>query len=366
MLLKGKYNNAIVFTDNLEEGAKKQIIDLLNEEFTQESKIRIMPDVHVGAGSVIGTTMTINDKVVPNLVGVDIGCGLIVLKLKDKTIDFRNLDKTIKQYVPSGFKIRRDPHPMAEKARIEMLRCKHGVDIDRGYKSIGTLGGGNHFIEINEDEEKNNYLVIHSGSRNIGYQTANYYQSLAYETLKDKENNIDKNLAYLEGDNLDDYLHDMKIMQEYAFLNRKTMAEVIIDKMGFTVEEEFQTIHNYIDMDRMILRKGAVSAEFGEKFIIPLNMRDGSILLKGKGNENWNFSAPHGAGRVMSRTEARKKINIKDFRKTMKNVHSSSVSRKTVDEAPMAYKKPKEILSYIDDTAKVISILKPLYNFKAD
>lgn len=366
MILKGKYNEAVVFTENLEEGSKNQIVDLLNEEFTKGSKIRIMPDVHVGAGSVIGTTMTIIDKAVPNLVGVDIGCGLIVLKLEDKHIDFHELDNNIKRLIPSGFKVRNKPHPMAEKTKIDDLRCRASVDIERGYKSIGTLGGGNHFIEVNEDEEGNKYLVIHSGSRNIGYQTAKYYQDLAFETLKRRGLNINRNLAYLEGDNLDDYLHDMQIIQEYAYINRKTMADVIVRAMDFKVIEEFQTIHNYIDMERMILRKGAVSAEKDEKFIIPLNMRDGSILLRGKGNENWNFSAPHGAGRVMSRTEARKKINLKDFRKTMKDVHSSSVSRKTIDEAPMAYKKPEDILDYIDETAEVLSMIKPLYNFKAD
>ena len=362
----GKYNNAIVFTDNLELGAKTQIKELLNEEFTKDSKIRIMPDVHVGAGSVIGTTMTIKDKVVPNLVGVDIGCGLIVLKLGKDEIDFKKLDKVIKDLVPSGFKVRNKAHPMSEKTSIDKLLCKENVDIDRGYKSIGTLGGGNHFIEVNEDKDRNKYLVIHSGSRNIGYQTAKFYQDLAYETLKKENKDINRNLAYLEGKNFNDYLHDMAIIQEFAFINRKTMASVIIEAMEFKVVEEFQTIHNYIDIDKMILRKGAVSAKKGEKFIIPLNMRDGSILLKGKGNENWNFSAPHGAGRVMSRIEARKKINIKDFRKTMKNIHTSSVSRKTIDEAPMAYKKPEEILDYIDDTAKVLNILKPLYNFKAN
>lgn len=364
MLIKGEFNEARVFTEDLEEGAKIQIIELLNQEFTQGSKIRIMPDVHVGAGSVIGTTMTITDKVVPNLVGVDIGCGLVVKKLKDKEIDFYKLDSKIKALIPSGFSIKRQPHINSKKTRIQDLKCVKHVDVKRGFKSIGTLGGGNHFIEVNEDDEGNMYLVIHSGSRNIGLQTAQYYQKLAYRKLKDTQVDIDKNLAYLEGKDFQDYLHDMQIIQEYAFINRKTMAEIIVEAMGFEVVEEFQTIHNYINIDQMILRKGAVSALKDEKFIIPLNMRDGSILLRGKGNEDWNYSAPHGAGRLMSRTQARKEIDISTFRDSMKDVYTSSVSHRTLDEAPMAYKDASEIIENIKDTATIIKVIKPVYNYK--
>lgn len=365
MLLEGKYNRARVFTDDLEKNAKQQILTLLNEEFTKGSQIRIMPDVHMGAGSVIGTTMTITDKVVPNLVGVDIGCGLIVVELEDRVIDFKKLDKVIKRYVPSGFKIRRNEHPNAVDTNIDDLRAKDKLNLDRGYLSVGTLGGGNHFIEINEDENYNKYLVIHSGSRNIGLQTAKHYQKLAQKTLKKQGIDVPRDLAYLEGDGFDDYLHDIKIIQKFAYINRETMAQVIIEEMGFKVKEKFQTIHNYIDTDRMILRKGAVSANKDEKFIVPFNMRDGSIILKGKGNPDWNYSAPHGAGRVMSRTEARKKIKIQDFQRTMVNVHSTSVSTHTIDEAPMAYKDPEEIIDQIHETADIIHALKPLYNFKA-
>lgn len=365
MILEGKYNKAKVFTDDLEKNARQQIYDLLNEEFTKSSKIRIMPDVHMGAGSVIGTTMTIEDKVVPNLVGVDIGCGLIVLELEDRVIDFRKLDKVIKQFVPSGFKIRRDPHKNAYKTKIEDLRCKNHLDLERGYHSIGTLGGGNHFIEINEDENHKKYLVIHSGSRNIGLQTAKYYQKLAVKNLKKKGVEIHQDLAYLEDQAFEDYLHDIKIIQEFAWINRETMAEVIVEKMGFKVKNTFQTIHNYIDTKRMILRKGAVSAEKDELFIVPFNMRDGSIILRGKGNSDWNYSAPHGAGRLMSRREARRKLKIKDFQKTMVEVFSSSVSTHTIDEAPMAYKDPKDITDFIHETADIVHTLIPLYNFKS-
>lgn len=365
MILEGKYNKAKVFTDDLESNAKKQIIDMLNEEFTTGSKIRIMPDVHMGAGSVIGTTMTIEDKVVPNLVGVDIGCGLIVVELEDRVIDFKKLDKVIRQYVPSGFKIRRNPHDNAIKTRIDQLRAKEKLNLERAYQSIGTLGGGNHFIEINEDENHKKYLVIHSGSRNIGLQTAKHYQNLAQKELMQEGIKTAGDLAYLQGRSFDDYLHDIEIIQEFAFINRETMAEVIVEEMNFKVKHTFQTIHNYIDTKRMILRKGAVSANKDEVFIVPFNMRDGSIILKGKGNPEWNYSAPHGAGRLMSRTAARKKIKLQDFQASMVNVHSTSVSTHTLDEAPMAYKNPKEIIKHIQDTAEIISVLKPIYNFKA-
>ena len=365
MILEGKYNQARVFTDDLESNAKKQILDMLDHEFTKGSKIRIMPDVHMGAGSVIGTTMTITDKVVPNLVGVDIGCGLIVVKLKDRVIDFKKLDKVIKEFVPSGFKIRRNAHPNARETRIEDLKAKDKLDLERAYLSIGTLGGGNHFIEINEDENYNKYLVIHSGSRNIGLQTAKYYQKQAQKELKLSGVKIPGDLAYLEGQSFRDYLHDIEIIQDFAYKNRETMAQVIVEKMGFKVHESFQTIHNYIDIERMILRKGAVSANKDELFIVPFNMRDGSIILKGKGNPEWNYSAPHGAGRVMSRSAARKRIKLRTFQESMINVHSSSVSTHTIDEAPMVYKDPKEIMKHIVDTANLVHTLKAIYIFKA-
>lgn len=362
MIIEGKYNTAKIFTDDLEEGARQQIQTLVDQEFVKGSKIRIMPDVHMGAGSVIGTTMTITDKIVPNLVGVDIGCGLIVVELNARSIDFEKLDEVIRKLIPSGFDIRDSKHVNASSVKLEKLRCASYVDLNRGYKSIGTLGGGNHFIEINRDESGKFYLVIHSGSRHIGLQTAQYYQKLAQKEVKD----VPKDLAYLSGKNMRNYLHDMKLIQEYAFLNRETMAQIIIEAMEFEVIDSFQTIHNYIDLEHMILRKGAVSAQKDEKFIIPFNMRDGSIILKGKGNPDWNYSAPHGAGRVMSRRGAKRKFSLKEFQMEMKGIYSTSVSNQTLDEAPMAYKNKDAIMKYLDETADVINQLKVLYNFKAN
>lgn len=364
MILKGKYNQAKVFTETLDPKAKEQIEGLLNEEFTKDSVIRIMPDVHVGAGCVIGTTMTIKDKVVPNLVGVDIGCGLMVTKIAQETVDFQKLDSVIRRNIPSGFNVRKTPHQLLEKTRIDQLNCKSKVDIKRGEVSVGTLGGGNHFIEMNRDENEELYLVIHSGSRNLGLQVALHYQKVAYKNAKRKGIKIDKNLAYLEGKDFNDYLHDMSIMQEYANINRKAMTEIIINEMNLTPKEQFTTIHNYIDLDQMILRKGAVRANKGEKIIIPINMRDGSLICVGKGNKDWNMSAPHGAGRVMSRREARRKVNLHNFRKEMKGIYSTSVSTRTLDEAPEAYKSIDEIIDSIGDAVDILHHIKPVYNFK--
>lgn len=365
MIIKGKYNNAKVFTDKLESKAKNQIQELLNQDFCEGSLIRIMPDVHAGAGCVIGTTMTIKDKVVPNLVGVDIGCGLMVTKIREKDINFAKLDDIIRKNIPAGFNIRKTPHPLLKKTRLDYLRCKEYVDIKRARLSLGSLGGGNHFIELDQDENGENYLVVHSGSRNIGLQVAQYYQKLAYKSLKNQGLETDKNLAYLKGRDFEDYIHDMGVMQEYASINREAITNIIIAKMGFNVEEQFSTIHNYIDIDRMILRKGAVRALKGEKIIIPINMKDGSLICKGKGNEDWNMSAPHGAGRVMSRREAKRTINLKDFKKEMQGVYSTSISNRTLDEAPDAYKPIEEIIKHTEETVEILHHIKPIYNFKA-
>ena len=365
MILKGKYNSAKVFIDEIEVSAEKQIIELLNQEFTEGLKIRIMPDVHLGVGSVIGTTMEIKDKVVPNLVGVDIGCGLIVTKLKERSIDYKKLDETIRQEIPSGFKVRNISHKNSKLINLEELRSKAALDLKRAYLSIGTLGGGNHFIEVNKNENNEKYLVIHSGSRHLGLQVANYYQKKAFQYAKRNNIDISRDLAYLTGEDMEDYLHDMKIIQAFASLNRQTMAQVIIDKMKFNIVEQFQTIHNYIDVEAMILRKGAVRALKDEKFIIPFNMADGSVILKGKGNPDWNYSAPHGAGRVMSRNYARKNLKLSDYQKEVSHLYSTSISVATIDEAPMAYKDPQDILKHLTETAEILEILKPVYNFKA-
>lgn len=394
MELRGKFNVAQVFTDNVESTAISQIIELCNQEFVKDSKIAIMPDTHAGSGCTIGTTMTIKDKVVPNLVGVDIGCGMEVLELNDKSIDFQKLDDVIRKYVPYGFNTRTKANKFADKINIGKLKCYKHVNGDRASLSIGTLGGGNHFIEVNKDEDGNLYLVIHSGSRYLGKQVAEYYQDIAIKNLKDKRGNkqeiinklkkegrekdiatelskikvpqINEKLAYLEGSFFNDYIHDMKIVQEFATLNRKAMAEEIVNNMKLEVKNKFTTIHNYIDTESMILRKGAVSAKEGEVLIIPINMADGSLICVGKGNPNWNYSAPHGAGRILSRGKAKEKINMDEYKERMKGVWSTSVCESTIDESPMAYKPIEEIVDNIGDSVEVLNRIIPLYNFKAN
>lgn len=395
--LQGKYNTAKVFTDVVDETSIAQVIELCNQGFVSGSKIRMMPDIHAGAGCTIGTTMTIKDKVCPNLVGVDIGCGMYTLQLKEKHIEFGKLDKIIHQYIPSGFNVRVTAHRLAEQTRLSELRCLKHINRDRAEMSIGTLGGGNHFIEVDKDDEDSLYLVIHSGSRHLGKEVANYYQNLGYEklnccdeneiktlvkTLKAtgkqrqieaeikklksvKRTNIPKDLAYVEGTDFDDYLHDMEIVQEFAMLNRRAMADVIIRQMKLHVVDEFTTTHNYIDIQNHILRKGAVSAETGEKLLIPINMRDGSLLCVGKGNEDWNCSAPHGAGRLMSRAAAKESFTVSEFKNQMRGIYTTSVNSSTLDECPMTYKSINDIVDNIGPTAEIIKIIKPVYNFKA-
>jgi len=391
--LQGKYNTAKVFTDNAESGAIAQIISLLNQGFAAGSKIRIMPDTHAGAGCTIGTTMTVSDKVVPNLVGVDIGCGMETVLLKDTHVELRRLDKIIHAHIPAGFAIRKKPHPYLDEINIVTLRCADHVNLGRAELSLGTLGGGNHFIELDRDEEGQLYLVVHSGSRHLGKQVAEYYQNAAVHDLKDKSKEankriselkkqgqetkiqtelkkfdlrkVDKNLAFCEGRLLDDYLHDMAMVQRYAELNRRAIIQEIAKQMSFKIADSFTTIHNYIDLETMILRKGAISAKMGERVLIPLNMRDGSLICIGKGNSDWNFSAPHGAGRLMSRSAAKSSITLAQFEKSMEGIYSTTVAKSTLDESPFAYKPMEEIIANIGDTVDVVKIIKPLYNFKA-
>jgi len=393
--IQGKYNTAKIFTDVIEDEAIEQIKRLCDQEFTKGSKIRIMPDVHAGAGCTIGTTLTIIDKIVPNLVGVDIGCGMECIQIQERNIDLERLDKVIHEQIPAGFYIRNKPHSFADKTRINELFCS--VDMDKAEKSVGTLGGGNHFIEANQDESGNIYIVIHSGSRHMGLQVAKHYQKIAWkainevpkndlravidklkaegrekeirDTLRTMQDqikvNLPKELAYLAGTDFNDYIHDMEIAQEYAKWSRKAMMNVIVEALGLTVVDQFTTIHNYIDTDAMILRKGAVSAKKGEKLIIPINMRDGSLICIGKGNNDWNHSAPHGAGRLMSRTHAREQFTVAEFEKQMQGIYTTSVDESTLDECPMAYKSIDDIVNNISDTAEIMSIIKPIYNFKA-
>jgi len=363
--LRGEYGTAKVFTDRVEASAVQQIEHLLNQEFVVGSKIRIMPDVHAGMGCTIGTTMTISDKVVPNLVGVDIGCGMETAVLKNKKVELEQLDKAIHQYVPSGFNIRTEPHHYCEEIDLSALRCAKHVDAKRGILSIGTLGGGNHFIELGKDEDGLLYLVVHSGSRNLGKQVCEWYQNAAADGLNRKGKGADRVLAYLEGDLLDDYLHDMGIMQEYADINRKAIVKELEKRVKLKIIDQFSTIHNYIDLETKILRKGAVSAQEGERLLIPMNMRDGSLICIGKGNEDWNYSAPHGAGRIMSRMEAKNSITLSQYIKAMKGIYSSTINQKTIDEAPFAYQPTEELVANIGETADIVKRVKPLYNFKA-
>ena len=395
--VKGKYNSAIIYTDNVEDKVINQVKTLLDQEFVKGSKIRIMPDVHVGMGCTIGTTMTIEDKIVPNLVGVDIGCGLEVIKIKNKNIELQKMDKLIYSRIPSGFKIRDKEHKFNDEIDLNQLRSRKDVNLKRARLSIGTLGGGNHFIEANKDSEENIYIVIHSGSRHLGHQVASLYQKKAYNALnKNTKQDIDefvaqlraqgrekdikrelkkrkskvvtdipRDLAYVSGQLFDDYIHDMKIVQYFAELNRQAMAEEIVRGMKLDVVEQFTTIHNYVDTEKMILRKGAVSAQLGEKLIIPINMRDGSLICIGKGNAEWNYSAPHGAGRVMSRTKAKKVLNLNEFKETMEGIYTTSVNRSTIDECAFAYKPMDEIIENIGDTVDIIDRIVPIYNFKA-
>jgi len=363
--LKGKFNTAKVFTDTAEQSAITQIEHLLEQAFIEGSKIRVMPDAHAGMGCTIGTTMTITDKIVPNLVGVDIGCGMETVLLKDKHVEMSQFDKTIHQFVPAGFKVRKEPHHFNNELNLSALRCSKHVDLKRAVLSVGTLGGGNHFIELDEDDDGHIYLVVHSGSRNLGKQVCDYYQNRAAESLNRTGKGADWVLSYLEGELFDDYLHDMEIIQHYADINRKAIVRELEKRMKFKIVEQFTTIHNYIDIDSMILRKGAISALKGERVLIPMNMRDGSLICIGKGNEDWNYSAPHGAGRLMSRTAAKERITLTQYEKAMKGVYSSTVNRGTIDEAPFAYKPMDEIIANIGDTADILKTIKPLYNFKA-
>lgn len=394
--IRGKYSTAKVFADKVDEDSVRQIYDLCNQQFTENERIRMMPDVHAGAGCVIGTTMTVTDRVVPNLVGVDIGCGMETVLIKGRQLEPEQLDKFIKFNIPSGFSIRDKEHRYAEKLRLSELRCAKYISLDRAYLSLGTLGGGNHFIEADKGEG-GIYIVIHSGSRHLGVEVAKHYQKRAVDELKhsgdadvkkliaemksagrEKEINaalkklnmqakkiVPDHLAYVFGSAFDDYIHDMKIVQEFAMMNRKAMMDDIIRGMKLKVSDEFTTVHNYIDTENMIVRKGSVSAQKGERLIIPINMRDGSLICIGKGNPDWNFSAPHGAGRLFSRSQAKQSFTVSEFKKQMAGIYSSTINSATLDECPMAYKSMNDIVDNIGDTADITEVIKPIYNYKA-
>jgi RNA-splicing ligase RtcB len=313
--------------------------------------------------------MTLKNKVIPYLVGSDIGCGMLVIKLKEKRVDLPKLDSVIKNNIPSGYKINKNGKEVKTLLDIEDLKCfgKAKINTNRVYQSIGTLGGGNHFIEIDKDEDGNLYLVIHSGSRNLGKEVAEYYQKLAYATLKQSSIRTSFEMAYVEGENFDNYISDMKSVQQFACDNRAEIARLILKHAKLTEVKRFETIHNYIDTKSMVLRKGAVSAMNGETLIIPINMRDGSLICVGKGNKEWNYSAPHGAGRLMSRGDAKQTFTVSEYKKTMKDagIYTTSVGTNTLDECPMAYKSINEIINNIQETVDIVKIIKPIYNFKA-
>ena len=395
--IKGKVNTAICYASVIEEEAIEQIRRMCDYEFTEGSRIRIMPDVHAGKGCTIGTTMTVTDKAVPNIVGVDIGCGMYTVNLGKRDIDFAKLDEAA-HFIPSGMNVWEGRQ---EHFDLEQLRCYRDLkDTKRLERSLGTLGGGNHFIEIDESADGEKYLVIHSGSRNLGKQVAELYQKLAVDLSKgkeeyfkkrdeiirtykeqgkrkeiqaalkkiaweQKESLIPEDLCFLYGSYLEDYLHDVEVCQRFARRNREKMAEILLERTGIAAGEAFHTIHNYIDTEEMILRKGAIAAHAGEKILIPINMRDGSVLAVGKGNAEWNYSAPHGAGRIMSRKAAKDKLSLEEYRETMKGIYTTSVNEATLDEAPMAYKSLDDIIDVIRDSVDIIDVMKPVYNFKA-
>lgn len=397
--IKGKINTAICYAKIIEDSAIEQIRRMCDYDLTKGSRIRIMPDVHSGKGCTIGTTMTVIDKACPNIVGVDIGCGMYTVKLADQTLDFERIDNAC-HYIPSGMNVWEG---RMERFDLTGLRCYRSLkDTRRLERSLGTLGGGNHFIEIDKASDGTCYLVIHSGSRNLGKQVAEIYQQLAIDLHAGKEEyfirrdeiirtykaegrrseiqnalkalekeytekapDVPEDLCWLYGSFLDDYLHDVEICQRFARRSRERMAEIILEKTGMTAVETFHTIHNYIDTQEMILRKGAIAAHAGEKVLIPINMRDGSVIAVGKGNPEWNYSAPHGAGRVMSRSMAKRSLSLDEYKASMEGIYTTSVNESTIDEAPMVYKSLDDIVDVINESVDVLDIIKPVYNFKA-
>ena len=395
--IKGKVNTAICYAKMIEEEAIEQIRRMCDYEFTEGSKVRIMPDVHAGKGCTIGTTMTVVDKAVPNIVGVDIGGGMYTVNIGKGDIDFKKLDEAA-HFVPSGMNVWEGRQ---ERFDLTELRCYRSLkDTKRLERSLGTLGGGNHFIEVDRSKDGTNYLVIHTGSRNLGKQVAEIYQQLAIDLNKGKETyfaqrdaiikeykaagrrkeiqtalkalsweqreaTIPEDLCFLYGTYFEDYLADVEICQRFAKRNREKIGKILLDRTGMAGTDAFHTIHNYIDTEEMILRKGAIAAHQGEKVLIPINMRDGSVLAVGKGNPDWNYSAPHGAGRIMSRKKAKENLNLEAYRRAMEGIYTTSVNQATLDEAPMAYKSLEDIIDVIQESVDVIDVMKPIYNFKA-
>lgn len=363
--IKGNNNQAKVFTDNADSATLSQVREICNQEYVKGCIIRIMPDCHAGAGCVIGTTMTIGDYVVPNLVGVDIGCGVRVVEIP-ANVDLKVLDEYIHREIPSGFL--NNKTAKAQFPKMGEILCMNEIRGGDYNLALGSLGGGNHFIEVDKDDEGVHYLVIHSGSRNLGKQVAELYQKKAQVQCEADGIHLHKDLCYLKGKLKKDYLHDMNLVQQYAALNRETMARRIVKqclRLDYDTLDTFESVHNYIDVSENVLRKGAISAKNKEAVVIPINMRDGSLIAVGKGNSDWNNSAPHGAGRIMGRNEAKKKFFIDEFRKSMEGIYTTCVNVNTIDESPMVYKPMDEIMMNIQDTVEIQKVIKPIYNFKA-
>lgn len=376
----GKYNSATVYAKSVDNESYAQVLAMCNIEELKDSKIKMMPDMHAAEGCTVGTSITITDKINPSYVGSDIGCGMQVYKLSDSEIDFQLLDRCIRAYIPSGAAIHEKATAGIKQIPLKELYCFDAIQYDIVARSFGTLGGGNHFIEIDKSIDGSYYLIIHSGSRRLGKDVALYHNKAAYFAangispeeaikkkirLRDVNSNVQFGNCFLSGEYLEKYLHDMNIAVQYAELSRKQMGEVLINQLGLTVEDSFTTIHNYIDTEDMVLRKGAVSAKNNELLIIPINMRDGCLICKGKGNADWNYTAPHGSGRTMKRSDAKTSISLEEYKEAMKGIFSTSVDESTIDESPMAYRSIDDILDVVEPTVEIIDITTPVYNFKA-
>ena len=378
--VKGKYNKATIYALNVDSESYAQVLRMCNTKELEGCSIRMMPDMHASEGYTVGTSITVGDKVNPAYVGGDIGCGMQVYKLKEKSVDFAALDDAIRTKIPSGAAVFDRFNPVIKQVPLEELYAFGALRQKTVACSIGTLGGGNHFIEMDRDMEDNLYLVIHSGSRRLGRDVASYHQNMAFFTshgispeeaerkklrVGDVQSPIHPENCFLTGEAMERYFHDMDIAVKYAEISRKSMGETILSALSLNVEDEFTTIHNYVDTKYRILRKGAVSAQSGEKLIIPINMRDGSLICIGKGNPDWNWTAPHGAGRVMKRSEAKASISLEEYRETMKGIYSTSVGASTLDESPMAYRGIDDIMDTVEPTVEIVDIITPVYNFKA-
>lgn len=362
--VKGIYAEAKIFTDDVEEYAQAQVKMICDNRVAEGSKVRLMPDIHPGKVGPIGLSMTVTDKVIPQLLGVDIGCGMTCVKLNKNSAEFQKLDRVIRENVPSGFSIRKEPHYMAEEFSCEKLCCARHINRQKAERSLGTLGGGNHFIELDRGEDGSLYLVVHTGSRHLGEEVAEYYTKLANGSLQERGLEVPYYMSWLEGEQKEAYVEDVQTVQDYAELNRQIIVREILKGMKWKVAEHFSVAHNYLDVSG-VLRKGAIAAEKGARVIIPANMRDGVILGIGLGNEDWNNSAPHGSGRKLKREDVKSRYTVSDFKKEMKGIYSSCVGADTLDEAPFAYRSLTEIVEQIGDTVQITEVLKPVYNYKA-